>query len=95
MFDERAQLKDALCESTGVQVAPFTQHFARRRDAAPWTRISYIYIYNLTLHDQRFSFEPTAVGHGIVRPAKRAKNAQSKLGEATYCLLYTSPSPRD
>ena len=89
MFDERAQLKDALCESTGVQVAPFTQHFARRRDAAPWTRISYIYIYNLTLHDQRFSFEPTAVGHGIVRTVKRAKKAQSALGEVMYMELLT------
>ena len=89
MFDERAQLKDALCESTGVQVAPFTQHFARRRDAAPWTRISYIYIYNLTLHDQRFSFEPTAVGHGIVRTVKRAEKAQSALGEVMYMELLT------
>ena len=50
---------------------------------------SRIYIYNLTLHDQRFSFEPTAVGHGIVRTVKRAKKAQSALGEVMYMELLT------
>ena len=35
------------------------------------------------------------VGHGCVRLEKRGEEQISLFDEYIYCLLYTSPSPRD